>query len=116
MNKKMIKDIIFYFLIAIIFYIFAISSFYLNTKLKINIHVLLILFAILLSCIIFLLRQQQKDSFTFQLSPEKHCIGGPYMWQNEEKRKFCSQFTEQDIGKFSCNVGFHGEPINREKI
>ena len=113
MNKKnLIKDIIFYVVIAIFFYIFARSSLYLNNNLEINIDLLLVLFAVLFTCILFLLRHEQKDSFNFQLSPEKHCRGGPYMWGDGEKRKFCSQFKPSDIAYFSCSAGFHGQPVH----
>ncbi len=112
MSKNTTKDIIFYIVIVLIFYIFARSALYLNKTLNINIDLLLVLFAVLFTGIIFLLRHEQKDSFTFQLTPEKHCRGGSYMWGDGEKRKFCSQFTPQDIGYFSCSAGFHGAPVH----
>ena len=115
MSKNLTKDIIFYILAALIFYIFARSSIYLNNILKINIDILLILFAILFTGILFLLKHDKSknnsEDFIFQLTPEKHCSGGSYMW-TDEKRKFCSQFTPQDIGYFGCSAGFHGAPVH----
>jgi hypothetical protein len=55
-----------------------------------------------------------KDDFHFELTPEKHCEGGPYMWTSDpEKQKFCSKFTKADMARYECGVGFHGAPIWR---
>ena len=56
-----------------------------------------------------------KDNFFFELTPQKYCEGGPYMWSsNPEKQKFCSQFSKADMARYECPVGFHGAPIWRE--
>lgn len=53
-----------------------------------------------------------QDNFFFELTPEKYCEGGPYMWSsNPEKQKFCSQFSKADMARYECPVGFHGAPV-----
>lgn len=55
-----------------------------------------------------------KDDFLFELTPEKHCEGGPYMWSSSpEKQKFCSQFSKDDMARYECPNGFVGAPIWR---
>lgn len=54
-----------------------------------------------------------KDNFFFQLTPEKQCDGGPYMYSsNPEKQKLCAQFSAKDLSRYSCGGGeFHGRPV-----
>ena len=55
-----------------------------------------------------------QDNFFFELTPEKYCEGGPYMWSsNPEKQKFCSKFSKADMAKYECPSGFVGAPIWR---
>ena len=53
-----------------------------------------------------------KDGFRFELTPEKLCEGGPYMYSDDpDKLAFCSQFSPEDMSRFSCGIGFHGAPV-----
>jgi hypothetical protein len=55
----------------------------------------------------------QKDSFLFEVTPEKRCDMGPYMYSdNPEKQKFCSQFSPEDMAQYECSTGFHGRPVH----
>ena len=57
--------------------------------------------------------EYSKDDFFFELTPEKHCDGGPYMWSSDpEKMKYCSQFSPEDLSQYSCGAGFHGRPVH----
>jgi hypothetical protein len=117
MNSVNVNELIFYTLIFLMFYIFSYSSNYLSSYFKINNNITMLLFGLLLSGIIFLLRKYQtKDNFFFELTPEKHCEGGSYMYSSSpEKQKFCSQFTPKDIKYYSCTKGFHGAPVHWER-
>lgn len=55
---------------------------------------------------------QPKENFTFELTPEKHCYGGPYMWSSDPQlKKFCNQFSEQDMSQYECPNGYVGAPV-----
>ena len=52
------------------------------------------------------------DNFHFEVTPEKLCDNGPYMWtSNKELGKFCSQFSPQDMSNYECSHGYHGRPV-----
>ena len=56
-----------------------------------------------------------KDNFHFELTPEKHCDNGPYMWSsNPEKAALCSKFSKADLARYECSNGFIGRPIWRQ--
>ena len=70
-----------------------------------------IIFAVVI--VFNILLKNNKDGFHFELTPEKHCDGGPYMWSSSpEKQALCSKFSKQDLSKYNCPVGFHGRPVN----
>jgi len=53
-----------------------------------------------------------KDNFMFQLTPEKKCDGGPYMYSSDPARQaLCSKFSEKDLLRYDCPVGYHGRPV-----
>ena len=59
-----------------------------------------------------ILLKNNKDGFHFELTPEKKCDGGPYMWSsNPEKQELCSKFSPQDLARYECGAGFHGRPV-----
>ena len=56
-----------------------------------------------------------KDNFYFELTPEKQCDGGPYMWSSSpEKQALCSKFSKADLARYECPNGFIGRPIWRQ--
>jgi hypothetical protein len=72
---------------------------------------------IILSVVILLdvLLSYTKDNFTFELTPEKKCDLGPYMYSsNPERQKLCSQFSEKQLGEYQCAKGFIGRPVHYE--
>lgn len=83
-----------------------------------NVTSIVVLLSILLTGIVVLFNlafQNSKDNFHFELTPEKHCDGGPYMYSsNPEKQALCSKFSKADLSRYNCPVGFHGRPIWRE--
>jgi hypothetical protein len=63
--------------------------------------------------ILYLTKQYQKDNFRFELTPEKHCDGGPYMYSSDPvKKAYCSQFTPSQLAEYQCCKGFHGRPVH----
>lgn len=115
------KEIIFYVLVFLLFYVFAKSSFYFSGWTKINNDLSILIMSLLFTGIIFLLHyfdnKDSKDSFNFELTPEKHCEGGPYMLSSAspEKKKFCAQFSNEEKNYFSCPRGFDGRPVHWER-
>jgi len=109
------KQIIFYILVFFIFFIIAKASLYLSPILKINQDISLLIGALILTGIIFLLDKfdYTKDDFFFQVTPQKQCDGGPYMYSsNPEKQKLCSKFSKQELAQYSCPSGFDGRPVH----
>lgn len=106
--------IIFYILLALLFYVFSKAGMFISNYLKMDIDVTLVLLGILFTGVIYLLKGMSdiKDNFHFELTPEKKCDGGPYMYTSDpEKQKLCSQFTKQQLSEYSCPPGFHGRPV-----
>ena len=112
------KQIIFYILVFFIFFIIAKGSLYFSTILKINQDLSLLIGSLILTGVIFLLDKFEytKDDFFFQVTPEKQCDGGPYMYSsNPEKQKLCSKFSKQDLAQYSCPSGFYGRPVHWQR-
>lgn len=83
----------------------------------INYTNIIIKFVIIMAVVVIipLAFSDNKDNFHFELTPEKHCVGGPYMYSSDPKRQeFCSKFTKSDMDRYDCGPGFHGAPIWRE--
>ena len=48
-----------------------------------------------------------KDNFLFEVTPEKRCDGGPYMYSsNPELQKLCGEFSQNDLNRFECSNGY----------
>ena len=63
----------------------------------------------------YFLTKDIKDDFHFELTPEKRCEGGPYLWSsNPEKAALCSKFSKADLARYECSNGFIGRPIWRQ--
>lgn len=116
MNQSQ-KEIIFYVIIFLLFYVLSKSSGYVGTYFKLNNDVSLLLFSLVFTGVVFLLKNLgNKDNFYFELTPEKHCEGGSYLYSSDPvKKKFCSQFSQSDIANYSCCNGFHGAPVHWER-
>lgn len=56
----------------------------------------------------------QIDRFHFEVSPEKTCEGGPYMWSSAspEKQAYCNSLSPQQYSAFNCPAGFNGRPVH----
>ena len=58
--------------------------------------------------------QKSKDNFNFEVTPEKLCDGGPYMW-SEKNAKMCSELSNDKYYKYNCQGGlYNGRPVNFE--
>jgi hypothetical protein len=57
-----------------------------------------------------------KDNFHFELTPEKKCEGGSYMWSSSpEKQALCSKFSKEQLARYECPAGlYNGRPIWRQ--
>ena len=87
-------------------------------KMPINYINILIKFIIVLSVMILipLFFADSKDDFHFELTPQKYCDGGEYLYSSDPERKqFCSQFSKEDLARYSCGPGYGGgRPVWRE--
>jgi hypothetical protein len=106
-----------YVLIFCFFYLFSEGSWFLSEYLNINKYFVLTLFGLIFTGLSYLLinsdlNKTQKDNFHFQLTPEKNCDGGAYMYtSNPIKQKLCNSFSPSDLAKYECCPGQHGRPI-----
>lgn len=106
-----------YVLIFCFFYLFSEGSCFLSEYLNINKYFVLTLFGLIFTGLSYLLinsdlNKTQKDNFHFQLTPEKNCDGGAYMYtSNPIKQKLCNSFPPSDLAKYSCCPGQHGRPV-----
>lgn len=106
-----------YVLIFCFFYLFSESSWCLSEYLNINKYFVLTLFGLLFTGLSYLLinsdlNKTQKDNFHFQVTPEKLCDLGPYMYTSDPvKQKLCNSFSPSDLAKYECAPGFNGRPI-----
>jgi len=97
-----------------LFIILSVTFVYIFPRLKDNVINNLIKAVIMFVVIVLfnILLKQNKDGFYFELTPEKHCDGGPYMWSSSpEKKALCSKFSKQDLSRYNCPVGYHGRPV-----
>jgi hypothetical protein len=108
------KTITFCILVFLVFYIFSKSGNYISVHLNINLDIILLLLAAVFTGVIYLLKKMNDngEGFHFELTPEKKCDGGPYMYSSDpERQKLCSQFSPEDLSKYECCPGFHGRPV-----
>ena len=108
------KKIFYYIIIFILFYVFSKAGHIVSKRIKVNEDLLIIFAGLIFTSIIYLLKcmLDVKDNFHFEVTPEKLCDGGPYMYSsNPEIKKLCDSFSNQDLAKYSCCPGFHGRPV-----
>ena len=109
------KQMIFYILVFLVFFIIAKISLYFSRSLNINQDLSLLIGGVIITFVIFLLDKLNyiKDDFFFEVTPEKLCSGGDYMNSSDpERRKLCSKFSKEQLAEYNCPVGFHGRPVN----
>lgn len=112
------KEIIFFVLVLVLFFVFAKLS-NMNTlkyKIKPNISIAMngIIFTLLLILVFVLTKvgKDCKDTFDFEVTPAKLCDGGPYMYSsNPERQELCSHITNSQLAQVSCGPGFVGRPV-----
>jgi hypothetical protein len=116
-TKMLIKNLIFFVIVFLLFYITG----KINTLVKFKYQdVKLLVFSLVSTAIIVMVfyvgkigDSSTKDSFSFEVSPEKLCQGGPYMYtSNPERQRLCSQFSQQDLAQYNCGKGFVGAPVH----
>lgn len=55
---------------------------------------------------------ETSEGFLFELTPQKQCDGGPYMYSsNPAKQALCSKFTPKDLSRYECSRGYVGRPV-----
>lgn len=72
-------------------------------------------------CIFYFITQLKSEGFYFELTPEKKCDGGPYMYSSDPQRQaLCSKFSKADLARYQCSYGnpeltgrmlYHGRPV-----
>jgi hypothetical protein len=110
--------IIFYAIIISLFYIFSEGGMYISSVYpRINSSLVIMLFSGLFAFVMYFtinsnLNKNQRDNFHFQVTPEKLCDGGAYMYSsNPARQELCKSFSAGDLAKYECCPGFHGRPV-----
>lgn len=106
--------ILYYTLLAIFFAISVTFTNYISSFKIIDERFVLLITSILFAVIIYFLKNNNyiKDDFHFQVTPQKLCDGGSYMYTSDpERKKLCDSFSNEDLSKYSCCPGFHGRPV-----
>lgn len=113
------KQELFLFITTIIlFYIMTQVNNSLLKKFKINIHVTTLATGLLFTTLLIILHKSlniQKDSFTFEVTPQKKCCSGLYMLQNDPKAlEYCKNLPAEELAQYCCDghAGFNGAPVH----
>ena len=106
------REILFFIELFLLFIVFSEIKIEVNNNAMVN-KILSALFFTIASFAIYSLNMSDMfENFNFQVSPEKLCDGGPYMWSSDpERQKMCSQFSQQDLNNFECSNGYVGRPV-----
>lgn len=110
------KEIIFFLLIFILFYLLSKCSLLCSSSLKIGSDVSLLFGGLLMTIFILSIYyianiHECKDGFTFEVSPVKRCCGGPYTYSsNPNLKAFCDKISPEQKEQVCCNKGFTGIP------
>jgi hypothetical protein len=108
------NKVLLYVLIFCIFYVLSETSLFVSGYLNINKYLTLIISSLIFTALMYLLNKNldQQDNFHFQVTPEKLCDGGAYMYTSDpQKQKLCNSFSPSELGKYQCLPGFHGRPV-----
>lgn len=61
-------------------------------------------------------KNDNKDNFTFELTPGKLCSGGPYMRSSSpEKQELCNSIPPEEIQRYTCPNNELNQPIYLER-
>ena len=113
------NQIVFIALLVLFFFILSRTSVFISESHNVNIELLLIVSGIIFVVLVVVFKNmlcETKDKFYWELTPEKHCDGGSYMYSSDPaKKKYCSQFTPEQLRQYQCGTGFHGRPVTYER-
>jgi len=58
-------------------------------------------------------RNDTIDNFTFEVSEQKKCQGGPYMYSSDpELTEKCSKYSNEELAQYNCPSGYNGRPVH----
>lgn len=119
MIKKSTRELIFFVLIFLLFFLLVKLSKYWENKTGMREDLSLILgglvFTLLIVSIFFIAKLQPKENF-WDITPPATCAGGPYFWQgNDENSKMCRKLASTPegmiaISSYNCPTGYVGRP------
>lgn len=121
-SKSTIREVIFFVLTFLLFYLGCKFVMYWMSQKKINhdvaaLTVGAIITGTLVGIYYLAKMNQHSDGYrAFEISPGAMCRGGPYMWQGDSPRaKMCQQLASTpegkcEISKFNCPTGYEGMP------
>lgn len=124
-SKSVVREVIFFVLIFLLFYLGVKSSQFMHNKYP-SVNGDLVTMAVgtvitlLIVGIFYLAKLNQNiDSYrAFNLSPGAMCKGDPYMWQGDDDlSKMCRDMAKSpegrcELSKYNCPSGFDGQPKN----
>jgi hypothetical protein len=122
MAKRSAREVLYFVLMAVMFYLFVRMGQWWNTHSKSK-HPYVVLallgcaFALFMAGMYYLskLNKMNEEGF-WDVSPAARCRGGPYMWQGDsETAKMCRKMAESPEGRcqiasYNCPTGYNGVP------
>lgn len=82
------------------------------SKSETQLIIISLLFTFIICCLNSCFIEKTKDNFHFEVTPEKLCQGGPYMYSsNPEKLKYCQSLSPDDYYRYNCPCGYSGRPV-----
>lgn len=119
MLKRSVREIIFFALLFLLFFLAVKLAEFWNTNFKANSDITYILVGIIYTLVmvgIFFLSKIQTSEGFWDVSLPAKCKGGPFFWQGDsETSKMCRELAETPEGKvaisgYNCPVGYVGQP------
>lgn len=117
--KRSTREIIYFVLLFLIFFLSLKLLEFWNTKIEINKDVSYILVGIIYTLVmvgLFYLAKMQTNEPFWDVSDAAKCKGGPYFWQGDsENSKMCRELASTPEGMvaisgYNCPVGYVGQP------
>lgn len=121
MVKRTVREIIFFLLIFLLFFITVNIQKYWMSHMRSNhqegVYIAVgAVYTLLIVAVYYLANLNSTNEGFWQVTPAARCRGGPYMWQGDsEMAKTCRKLSEtkngrNEIANYNCPTGFVGIP------
>jgi hypothetical protein len=119
MKKKSLREMIFFMLVFLLFFLACKLSQFWEKNTSMNGDIVLIIVGVLYTlCIVsvfFISKIEDKEGF-WDITPPATCAGGPYFWQGDnENSRMCRELSSTPEGMiaisgYNCPTGLVGRP------